>query len=48
MHHLVEILMSRRSRKSPTMDMVMQIGRFFLPLRKAAWMRLLRCQFALV
>merc|ERR1711899_270642 len=41
-------LISRRSPKSPTKSMVIQIGRFFLPLKKAAWMRLLRCQFALV
>merc|ERR1712223_40332 len=39
---------SRRSLKNPTKSMVIQIGRFFLPLKKAAWMRLLRCQFELV
>jgi len=36
-NHLVKtIVITRKSPKSPTKDMVMQIGRFFLPLRKAA------------
>jgi len=37
LNHLVTtIVISRRSPKSPTKDMVIQIGRFFLLLRKAA------------
>jgi len=39
LNHLVTTIVisrSRRSPKSPTKDMVIQIGRFFLPLRKAA------------
>ena len=45
------VLMSRktqRSQKSPMKDMVMQTGRFFLPLRRVVSMQLLRWEFALV
>jgi len=39
---------TQRSQKSQTKDIMTQIGRFFLPLRRVVSMQLLRWEFALV